>query len=728
MTLGACTPTAKSEPFGAYPDHTTHTEITGSSHCLHDCTIAGGIRTGENLFHSFEKFSIPKTTTATFADNGASNILIRVSSEASAINGRIATVGPSSSNLFLLNPRGITFGPDASLSIGGSFFATTAESILFPGDIQFSAIEQQVPLLAITAPIGLQFGSTASSIVNQSQSSTEFFNTFGAPSGLRVEPEQSISLLGGDIQLTNGNITANSGRIFIGSVGANSNIALSTDLIPEYEENTLFKDIYIEQRSILDASGNGAQISLRGQNISILDNSLVANAASGSTTVGSVNIEAEEAIRMSSGKIYLPTLPGESRTGTDLRMISETLTLENGALISGGTIGESDGGHMNINVANSIEIKGKDDFLPSLITTSSAAGGQGGSITINTEQLSISDGGQVQAIAFSSGQGGNIYVQASQQVDIYGSSETPIGLFSSGIVASSGAERSPFLATGHGGSLSIQTDRLTLSDGAQIAVNSFGTGDSGDITVSASAIQLTNAAQITAAASFGDGGNIEINNVETLLLRQGSSISTQAGSIGENGNGGNIIINADFVVGVPFEDSDIVAKAAQGKGGNITINTQGLYGFEERRSVENNGTNDIDASSEFGISGTAAINRVLSENNTIPVSLARQVVEASAEVSQDCGAAGNRFAATGRGGIPLQPDEMTESRRALVDWGESSYAFSNTIDRGTGIPTPEAVPPLSEADGWDRDSNNQVRLVVRTKNNVHNAAASCESR
>ncbi len=56
-------------------------------------------------------------------------------------------------------------------------------------------------------------------------------------------------------------------------------------------------------------------------------------------------------------------------------------------------------------------------------------------------------------------------------------------------------------------------------------------------------------------------------------MRNNSLISTEAGN---NGNGGNIDIDAELIVAVPAEDSDIVADAARGNGGNINITTQGI--------------------------------------------------------------------------------------------------------------------------------------------------------
>ena len=94
-------------------------------------SIDGGARAGSNLFHSFEEFSIPTGGSAVFTNaEDIENIFSRVTgSNISSIDGRLQAQGNAS--LFLINPNGIIFGPEASLNIGGSFVASTANGIQF---------------------------------------------------------------------------------------------------------------------------------------------------------------------------------------------------------------------------------------------------------------------------------------------------------------------------------------------------------------------------------------------------------------------------------------------------------------------------------------------------------------------------------------------------------------------------------------------------------------------
>ena len=185
------------------PDGTTNTTVDVNGN---DFTIEQGDRAGGNLFHSFGEFSVP-TDGSAFFNNAADivNIFSRVTGgNISNIDGLLGASG--SANLFLLNPAGILFGPNAILDIGGSFFGTTADSFLFE-DGEFSATDlDNPPLLTINAPIGLGFRDEPAPIT---KSDTGF-----AP--LEVPPEANFTLVGGDINFETIGLTAPGGRVDLG--------------------------------------------------------------------------------------------------------------------------------------------------------------------------------------------------------------------------------------------------------------------------------------------------------------------------------------------------------------------------------------------------------------------------------------------------------------------------------------------------------------------------------
>ena len=172
--------------------------------------IDGGAMRDSNLFHSFEEFSINEGWTANFANPaGIENILSRVTGNSgSDIYGTLGVLGDA--NLFLLNPNGIIFGPNAELNINGSFYASTADSFLFPDGGEFSAVNPgDAGLLSVSVPLGVQYGPGASgAIANQgvlsagqdftlSGGSVDSSGVLSAPAGeLRVEG------VAGDVQIS----------------------------------------------------------------------------------------------------------------------------------------------------------------------------------------------------------------------------------------------------------------------------------------------------------------------------------------------------------------------------------------------------------------------------------------------------------------------------------------------------------------------------------------------
>ncbi|MER3590226.1 MAG: hypothetical protein C4322_22810, partial [Mastigocladus sp. ERB_26_1] len=149
LTLG-CLASINTATAQVSSDGTLSTTVTSPDGS--NFTIENGDRTGGNLFHSFSQFSVPTGGSAVFQNPvDVQNIISRVTGGAiSNIDGLIRTQG--SANLFLLNPAGIFFGPNASLNIGGSFFATTANSLLFGDGVEFSATNLATPPVLKTYP------------------------------------------------------------------------------------------------------------------------------------------------------------------------------------------------------------------------------------------------------------------------------------------------------------------------------------------------------------------------------------------------------------------------------------------------------------------------------------------------------------------------------------------------------------------------------------------------
>lgn len=685
--------------------------------------IDGGATRNTNLFHSFEQFSVPSNGEVRFNnDLKIQNIITRVTgSSASTIDGLIRANG--NVNLFLINPQGIIFGPNASLKIGGSFIASTASSLNFADGRQFTATAPQAtPLLTVSIPSGLQFGATAASILNQSQASPDkATNSLGRPVGLQVETGKTLALVGGDVALEGGNITAAGGQIELGSVAGNSLVSLNPiekGWTLGYESVHDFQNISINSRTIannrinsfVDASGNSSgDVQIQGKQLMLTDDSRILSITQG-LEGGNLKVIASESVKLAGRRTQLRTGTDSDGDAGNITINTKKLIVEDRAQVLTSTSNNGSGGQLTINASESIELFGSLDNSFSGLVSATSAAGDAGNITINTRRLLIQDGAKVTTQSASrtvsgqttlaTGRGGDLTVNASDSVNLIGTDPTskqPGGLFTS------------TQGSGSAGRLKIATRNLIVQDGAEVTVSSQGTGNAGDLEVTANSIELDNRGKLTATSESGEGGDIKLQELDLLLLRDNSEISTTAGSAtGGTGNGGNITINTDVLVGL--EDSDITANAFEGKGGNIKITTQGLFLSPD---------SDITASSEEGIDGVVEINRPEAEPSSGLVTLPTELVDVSRLIAQGCAAGGgnvargaSQFVATGRGGLPPTPTEALRSDTVLADLGTPVQGEARASAASPNL-TNSQPTPIVEAQGWVIGSKGEVVLTAQ---------------
>ncbi|NEO86831.1 MAG: S-layer family protein [Spirulina sp. SIO3F2] len=769
--------------------------------------ITGGTAAGTNLFHSFTDFS-PETVTTVF-DAGSGSSIERVISRVtgnniSSINGTLAVINGNSPDLFLINPNGIVLGPNAFLFLDGSFIASTASGILFPNNLEFSANDTTVsPLLTINQPIGLNLGSNPGAIA-------------ASDGFLRVNAEQTLGLIGGEILIDNTFIQAEMGRVEL-LAGANGTVDLDTSnnsVVVETQPNLgIWHNITLNGfNTFIDVSGDGAgTIQIQGAQVDLTESPFLQADTFGTISGGEIRIQGTEAIRLvgndpsvsgSVAAIDTEVQGGANATGADIILEAPTLLVADGAVLGaelegtgqGGNItlnatgdiifqgtnsagfgplvsaevddtgvgqggslflnaqrvfvlegtifdvdtqGNGNGGNINI-TADYLEVGGVDGFgLNSVITTQvddrNLFAVQGGNINLTTQELIIKDGALIESTTFADGNAGNININ-TQRLTIDGANPDAAGT-RSGITSGSemgtgsGADPNPtgiggainltvtdlrvvnngriFAGTeteGNAGSLNITGQDVTIENGGTVSVSSTGTGNAGNLSINATNLYLNQGGQLQAESAAGSQGNINLTASQILLLRRGSRISTNATG---SATGGNITINAPVIAG--YENSDIVANAVLGAGGNINITTQGIFGlaFRDQLTPEN----DITASSQFGVSGTITVSEFSLDPSSGLVELMTALSDASDQVDATCAAAGNsEFIATGRGGIPPVSDAP---RGGTIGPWQDIRKLNRFFDATVTTPSTvsASIPTIQEATGFQQLSNGQIALV-----------------
>ncbi len=527
-----------------------------------DFKITGGQVSGPNLFHSFQQFSIPTRGRAMFDLSGNPDI--------STIFGRVT--GPTVSNLdgilgatnhngrisvFLMNPNGIVFGPNARLNIFGSFLATTASSIQFRDGLKFDAkAETPVPLLSINLPIGLQFGSSPGPIVNQ------------AP--LRVAPGLGtfIGLIGSGVTVDGGRLISYEGHVEVGSVGPGSWVGLNQGKA-NYANVTNFQDVTLTNVAILDTGGTGpGSMQLQGRQITIEGYSQVL-----STTWGAGVRDAQIVLRGSEsilikdadGDRSLQTLVGTqiapNSIGNASNIIVETplLDIQGGAQIRASNFGRGQGSNIALRVGQLRAIGESDDtsYISGIANRSErGATGPAGTTTIEAQTVTLQDGAQIRTSTFGGGRGGDLFLTA-QNLTLSGRSKDPSTI--TGITASSKVN-----STARGGDIYVVVDQLKILDSSGIRTATEGKGDSGDIHITAKDILMASpptspyrgwgdisyigASTQSSQPGAGKGGNITIVT-QGFTLQDGANVLSE--SYGP-GAGGGINVTADRMAASGF--------------------------------------------------------------------------------------------------------------------------------------------------------------------------------
>src|SRR4028118_1654063 len=448
--------------------------------------ISGGSLSPEqaNLFHSFTEFGLSEGQTANFLTNpNIQNILGRITGgNPSLINGLIQVTG-GNSNLFLMNPAGMIFGPNASLNVPGSFNVTTATGIGF-GNQWFSAVGNNNWATLIGTPNSFAFtNSPGGSIVNSGN--------------LTVTPGQSLSLVGGTVVNT-GQLNAPSGNILISAVPDNNLVRisqagnlLSLDIVPTATQSSLPNNWTQPVLSLPELlTGKGAAQAT----------SLTVNPNGEVVLAGSVAVPVTSGTAIASG-----TLNVSGDTGGNVNILGEKVGVIAGNINASG-----------INGGGNVLIGG--DY-------------QGLGTVPNAWRTFVSSDSTINADAVSNGNGGRVIVWADETTRFKGNITARGGLFSGngGFVEVSGKQFLDFqgnvntlAANGNPGLLLLDPTDITIQDGAGtfIALNQadqFADPDTGGNTIDAALINsaATNVIlQATNNITFSAPVNITTNGVD----------------------------------------------------------------------------------------------------------------------------------------------------------------------------------------------------------------------
>jgi filamentous hemagglutinin family protein len=555
----------------------------------------------------------------------------------------------------------------------------------------------------------------------------------------------------GNIHIQARSIHLSATRISANTAGAGRGGDITIDAAATIEMSGTTSQFYRFSRILSSTlgSGNAGNIRISAQRLILRDGAEIATSVGnvdkpqGSGNGGNVTINADD-LELS-GTALDPKFPSLISTGTlatgnagNLRINTQRLRIEAGALISTDSFnpfpGSGRSGDLLINATESVELRGiSASRIPSDLSTDTFGSGGAGILQVNTQRLVAQDGGVISASTFGSAPGGRVVINADR-IELSGTA--PRNGMASGIYAQS-------FGTGRAGNITINTGQLTVRDRAIVTTASGSAADArvpiirilnyrpatqdlvadaGTLTVTADSIALDRQGSLLASTASGEGGNIQLQVQDGLLLRGASRISATAQQVG---NGGNISINIDLqdnqptrnnllVVAFPSENSDITANASTGSGGRVEVAAQGIFGTQFRAG--STPLSDITASSEFGTNGVVEI----TTPGIDPSQGLAALPEARAEtgVSDRCSATKSQsnsqsnsqatvaYFDIGQGGLPPRPDEALSA--------EAIMASSIPLDLAGTQSTSSVQLPLAPAtsQAWNTRSGRDIVLTA----------------
>lgn len=572
--------------------------------------IEGGTRADGNLFHSFNEFSVPTGSTATF--NNAleiQNIISRITGKSvSNIDGLIKANGTA--NLFLINPNGIVFGTNASLNIGGSFLASTANALQF-GDVGFfSATDTTAPTPMLTInPSALWFNQLQPGRIENNSVASAGNNLFG----LRVPDGRSLLLVGGDIVIDKGQLNALGGLVELAGITGNRTVGMNVDgnnVSLNVTDGMARANVSLINEAIVNVTAaNGGNIAINAQNINISEGSFLLagireNLGSANSKAGDITLKAAEEIKIEQASGIENDVNFDARGNSgDIKIFTRSLSLTNSGL-STSSYGQGNAGNIFVQAKDSVSII--NGFMYSALSDSTAVG-KGGNTTIFSGSLFFKDS-EFDTSTYGQGDAGSVLVQAKDFVTVTGSSSRIVtGVEPRGV--------------GQGGDISIRATSLSILDGAQLITAIFndsdtqsagrgnagninidvtgamtiaglnqtpsgiyslvsrrGIGKGGNITISSASFSLLDGANVFANTNGqGDAGTIQIKGTDSVSISGASTTRGDSSEISARSNSsnraGDIIINTR---NFSLSNGAVVNSQTlnNGKGGNIIVNAR----------------------------------------------------------------------------------------------------------------------------------------------------------
>ena len=492
---------------------------------------AGQLR-GPNLFHSFGSFNLRTGESATFTGpSTVANILSRVTGGTpSYIDGLLRTTIPGA-NFYLLNPQGVSFGPNASLDVTGAFHVSTADYLRLADGATFAADLARDSVLSSAPPTAFGFLRPTPAPISIQGSS------------LQVTAGQTFSVLGGDLTITGSDATSETrpslgaagGRVYLASLASPGEVRLSAlDQSPGLHLDNVASlgTMDIHQGARVDASGaGGGTVVIRSGRL-LIDNARVVSHTRGDTDGARLGLDIGiDTLTLTGGSDLETDVFGAGAGGMIRIIATDTVTIDGTtatglnptSTISSVTASAGAGGGIVLS-APELHLVNRAFISSGVASDTPDITGRGGDIVLQVGRLTLTGASQIGSLTTAVGDGGNLTVTATESITMTGrNSIVPIGMRSESVGG-----------PGNAGDIVITAPRVTLAQGAVINTSTSTAGRAGDIRITATeALTLMGTSPDKRATSGirsetrgqGNAGTVMVQ-APTVTIEGGAVIST----------------------------------------------------------------------------------------------------------------------------------------------------------------------------------------------------------
>ena len=421
------------------------------------------------------------------------NSIIR-NNVATGSTGDAGNINLSAVNLFLNGDSRISSTIQGNGNTGGVTISVSDRL-----NLEGSQINSRVVATGVGNSGDIQISANSLALNNSSIFAQTMGN--GDPGNLTIDATESITLVNSQFQ----------SQISPGATGNGNNVTINTG------------NFTLDNARVLADSngiGDAGNVFITATGDITLDNDtiILSKVSEGEGNAGSVNINSDRLLL--DGRSFIISNTGDrdltlTNTGNagDVVIDSRVVSLDNFSQITSNALSNADGQPGNVDLTtDTLTIAGGSNI--NALTENNF---NGGTVTIDAQNIELRTGGKIVTGTDSAGSGGSIILNVAEAINIDGEDaptqpepfieqilqdlELETGLFANATVD----------ASGDGGSIEVSNPtEINLFNGAKISVASEGTGNGGNISLQTEDLTFENRGVVEAFTNSGTGGNVNL--------------------------------------------------------------------------------------------------------------------------------------------------------------------------------------------------------------------------